>query len=144
VTGIKSLLFGGDHVLREAPFFDPIFGDDYAKDYVCGRGVLLRYLSEKTVTPWLGDRFRAGIAATAKAVWDGRDTANDQFGARWNADNDAASDKRFNTQFKKAWGHGHVDAAWKFSPPPPPKRVLNGILQAAGLDALGAAIPIHA
>jgi hypothetical protein len=142
VTGVKSVLFGDDHVLREAPFFKPIFGDDFAKDYVCGRGVLLRYLSENTVRPWLGDRFRAGIVATAKAVWDGRDPANDQFGARWNAANDAASDKQFNEQFKKAWGPGHVNATWTLpSPPEPP---CDGILQAAGLDALGAAITIQA
>jgi len=80
VTGTRSLLFdASDNVLREPPFNSSF--DDDPKDYVCGRGVLLRYLSEIAVQPYLGDQFSTGIAATAEAVWNGRDTTTDQFGS---------------------------------------------------------------
>lgn len=133
-TGIKALLFGGafsdtDHVLREAPV-ESSFGAAYDTDYVCGRGVLLRYLAEANAA----NPVTEGITATAKAVWDGREEGNNQFGARWNAQNDAA----FNEQFKDAWGYGDTDVSWEF---PQRGKALEGILQATGLDVLGAAIP---
>jgi len=135
VTGTRSLLFdASDNVLREPPF-NSAFGDD-PKDYVCGRGVLLRYLSEIAVQPYLGDQFSTGIAATAEAVWNGRDTTTDQFGADWNPANDSA----FNQQFAKAWGDGDTDVSWPYGTNE--DAPVNGILQAAGLDVLGAAIPI--
>jgi len=137
VTGTRSLLFGAaDNVLREPPF-NSSFVDD-PKDYVCGRGVLLRYLSEAAVRPYLGDQFSIGIAATAKAVWNSRDTATKQFGADWNPANDAA----FNEQFAKAWRFGDTEVSWPYGPDSGAPE--NGILQAVGLDVLGAAIPILA
>jgi hypothetical protein len=135
VAGARSLLFGAaDNVLREPPFSSS-FGDD-PKDYVCGRGVLLRYLSEAAVQPYLGNQFSTGIAATAEAVWDSRDTATKQFGADWNPANDSA----FNQQFTTAWGNGDPEVSWPYGTNEDPP--VNGILQAAGLDVLGAAIPI--
>jgi hypothetical protein len=134
VTGARSLFFfPADNVLREPPFSSS-FEDD-AKDYVCGRGVLLRYLSEDAVRPYLGSQFSIGIAATAKAVWNSCDTSK-QFGASWNPVNDAA----FNKQFAAAWGLGDTYVTWPYGPNPDPP--VNGILQAAGLDVLGAAIPL--
>jgi Glycosyl hydrolase family 76 len=135
VTGARSLLFdASDNVLREPPF-ESSFDDD-PQDYVCGRGVLLRYLSEAVVQPHLGNRFSTGIGATAEAVWNGRDPATNQFGADWNPANDSA----FNQQFTKAWGNGDTEVSWRYGTNE--DTPVNGILQAAGLDVLGAAIPI--
>lgn len=130
IGGVKGLLFGAgfqpsDYVLREAPF-DSSFVDD-PKDYVCGRGVLLRYLSELDV----GGGFRTGIEATAQALWNSRDGEN-QFGAEWNGRNDAD----FNRQFKSAWGKGDDTGTWQLAG----SAKTNGIVQAIGLDVLGAAI----
>jgi hypothetical protein len=134
--GIGALLFGpADNVLREAPF-DSAFVDD-PKDYVCGRGVLLRYLAQPETRSLVGNAFDTGIVATAQAVWSSRDTKN-QFGARWNP----AGDQGFNDRFATLWGFGDAGVAWPYGPEPGPP--VDGVLQAAGLDALGAALPILA
>jgi len=139
VTGIKSLLFGStfsptDSVVREAPFNSSFISDP--KDYVCGRGVLMRYLSETSANPFVKGQFNKRIATTAAAAWASCDTANNQFGARWNPGNDLA----FNKQFAASWGNGDIEVTWDFPPQPDPP--CNAILQATGLDVLGAAIPI--
>jgi len=138
--GVKQLLFGGmfnptDKVLREAPF-NSSFSDD-PKDYVCGRGVLLRYLSE--VKPLLGGinvNFNQNIVATAQAVWNSRDTTSNQFGANWNPENDSS----FNANFITVWGNGDKGVNWPYGTSEAPP--VSAILQAVGLDVLGAAIPI--
>jgi len=130
--GVEALLFGGaDRVLREAPFHSA-FDHAYAGDYVGGRGVLLRYMSEPVVTRALGRPLQIkGIAATADAVWASRDESN-QFASLWNADGDRA----FNFQFVKQWGSGDTNiTGWELTPAD-----FQGVLQANGLDALTAAI----
>jgi hypothetical protein len=133
--GVEQLLFGKttDKVLREAPF-NSSFSDD-PKDYVCGRGVLLRYLSE--VKPFLGGvNFDPNIVATAQAAWNSRDTTSNQFGANWNPQNDSS----FNASFIKTWGYGDAGVSWPYGTSE--AQPVSGILQAVGLDVLGAAIPI--
>jgi hypothetical protein len=132
-AGVEALLFGGaDKVLREPPF-ESSFGPSYAPDYVGGRGVLLRYVSEPIVQKVLGRPFaRAGILATAQAVWNSRDPDLDQFAPLWNADGDAA----YNQKFVGTWGTGDASiSAWDLVP-----SNYYGVLQANGLDALTAAI----
>jgi hypothetical protein len=136
VTGVGALLFDSpDNVLREAPF-KSAFEDD-PKDYVCGRGVLLRYLVQPELRAFVGSRFDTGIGATAEAVWNSRDGKN-QFGAAWNP----ANDPSFNDRFAKLWGYGDTWVTWPYDAEPGPP--VDGILQAAGLDVIGAAIPILA
>jgi len=135
VKGLGPLLLDSpDGVLREAPF-NSSFGDD-PKDYVCGRGVLVRYLVQPEVHAFVGNQFDTQIGATAEAVWNARDTDTRQFAAAWNSANDPA----FNDQFAKLWGNGDVWVTWPYDANPDPP--VNGILQAAGLDVIGAAIPI--
>jgi len=134
--GVRRLLFGGvdsvDGVLREAPFhasFDHAFG----ADYVGGRGVLLRYISEEAVTQMLGNSFYPlGFSATAAAVWNSRDAQN-QFAALWNKNND----KAFNQLFVQLWesGDDSIDE-WVLES----SQAVDGVLQAAGLDSFTAAI----
>jgi Glycosyl hydrolase family 76 len=127
--GVKSLLFcsdnkDSDHVLREPPFKASFEWD--AKDYVCGRGVLFRYLSELERDPSLYPY----VEATAKALWENRDKSNNQFHANWTRKD---KDDEFNRQFKEAWGEGDEDIVWN-------GEIFPGILQATGLDVLAAAI----
>lgn len=128
-TGVKILLWGApDQVLREAPF-NSSFVDD-PNDYVCGRGVLLRYLSEPSVQRMLQQPlFSEGIAATAQAVWNSRNPQNNQFAAGWTDGND----QEFNARFINMWGAGDVLVQW-------PETMNDGVKQAAGLDVLTAAI----
>lgn len=132
-AGVQNLLFGSaDKVLREPPF-NSSFGYDYAGDYVGGRGVLLRYASEPLVSKTLGHPLSPqGISATANAVWASRD-ARGLFGSLWNP----AGDRAFNDRFVKAWGNGEPSISGWQGP------VLDGVLQACGLDALTAAIRLE-
>ncbi|HEV8694789.1 MAG TPA: hypothetical protein VGQ93_11505, partial [Lysobacter sp.] len=132
-AGVEALLFGGtDRVLREPPF-DSSFGSNYAPDYVGGRGVLLRYVSEPVVQKVLGRPFaRDGILATAQAVWNSRDSNSNQFAPLWAAEGDAA----YNRRFVGTWGTGDANiSSWSLTPSD-----FYGVLQANGLDALTAAI----
>ncbi|HEX8397458.1 MAG TPA: hypothetical protein VF644_08530 [Pyrinomonadaceae bacterium] len=135
-VGVSIYLFGNmDKVLREAPFRCS-FGSEYGTDYVGGRGVLLRYVSEKTVQQALGNMFSSRIAATAQAVWNSRDAEN-QFDSLWNKSNDQA----FNQEFVRNWGSGDSTITdWEIDPTSP---VAQGVLQANGLDALTAAMRVN-
>jgi hypothetical protein len=130
-TGLSMLFGAKDKILREAPF-NSSFSDD-PNDYVAGRGVLLRYVSEASVrevmkSPYYPD----GIAATAQAVWASRDQSNNQFHAGWTT----GSDTGFNETFRKAWGQGDVDVVW----PESQAGMFDGVKQANGLDVLTAAL----
>ncbi|QPF83157.1 hypothetical protein IC762_26010 [Bradyrhizobium genosp. L] len=130
--GLASLLFDADGVLQEAPFTAFFTGD--GKDYVCGRGVLLRHLSSPAVERHVGPGFRGRIQATnahAVATWD----ANNQYGAAWNS----VQLDAFSAAFKRGWLFGDGALQWQFDYGP---EVMNGILQAAGLDALTAAMRV--
>lgn len=137
-AGIEVLLFGAtDRVLREAPFGSS-FNHTYAGDYVGGRGVLLRYVSENTVRKALGRWLNPeGITATAQAVWNSRDSRTNQFASLWNKAGDAAFDKNF----VQWWGSGNADIGdWHLDS----NEIVAGVLQANGLDALTAAIRLGA
>jgi hypothetical protein len=131
--GVSGLLVGADNVLREAPF-NSSFNDD-PKDYVCGRGVLFRYISEHH--DYLGTFFDDIIKATGEAVWDSGNTGgtspNYQFAADWTP----GENQPFNEAFKKIWGFGDPVTEWSLGTP---NNMINGILQAAGLDVIGSAI----
>jgi hypothetical protein len=128
VGGVEMFLFGADKVLREAPF-DSSFIDDPG-DYVGGRGVLLRYASEKAVQQARGFPFYLeAMRATAAAVWNSRDKQTKQFASLWNE----AGDRAFNQSFVAAWGSGNPNTgSWGSA--------YDGVLQANGLDALTAGI----
>jgi len=132
-SGIAGMLIDADRVLQEGPFNSFFNGD--AKDYVCGRGVLLRHLSSPAVQRHVGPRFAAAFQATnthAVATWN----ANNQYAAAWNPGQLAV----FSAIFKQNWNFGDGALEWEFAQLGP--NVINGILQAAGLDALTAAIRV--
>jgi hypothetical protein len=134
VFGVRSLLFGTtDKVLREAPFGSS-FNAAYAPDYVGGRGVLMRYISDPLVVKVNGGLVDSdGVRATADAAWNGRDqNNNNQFRSLWNAGGDVAA----NAAFVKAWGTGNPKiGGWVLK-----ESDVYGVLQANGLDVLTAAM----
>jgi hypothetical protein len=104
-------------------------------DYVCGRGVLLRCLSSAgslNALRLLKISFDERFTKTAQAAWDHRDQNSNQFTADWNPRGKA----KFVTDFEKAWGHGDGDMMWGIT-------TIDPVLQAAGLDALCAAIRVY-
>jgi hypothetical protein len=131
--GVGALLVGEDNVLREAPFNSSFIDDP--KDYVCGRGVLFRYVSEHY--DYFGTYFDDVIKATAEAVWDSGNTGGTsptyQFAADWTP----GKNQSFNEAFIKIWGDGDMVTTWQLGTP---NNMINGILQAAGLDVIGSAI----
>jgi hypothetical protein len=133
VKGLVNLVFDADKIVHEPPFQCLFTGD--GKDYVCGRGVLLRHLSSAAVRARINHDFTANVTATNSGAWASRDTTNNQYGAYWNK----LQDKTFAAAFLSAWGYGDGSVTWTYDPKYVPK-VTNGILQAAGLDALTAAI----
>jgi hypothetical protein len=52
------------------------------------------------------------------------------------------SDTKFQTQFKELWKFGHVGQIWTFPQDQDQQEPKNVVLQAVGLDVLGAAIPL--
>jgi hypothetical protein len=141
--GVRYLLFSPqDNVLREAPFhssFGPVPSSpnpNHGPDYVGGRGVLLRYASEEAVWQMQRDWIsRVGFAATASAVWNSCEPKNPphQSGSLWNKEGDPDFNKWFVTQ----WGSGDDTIThWDL----PPSQIVDGVLQAAGLDSFTAAI----
>jgi hypothetical protein len=93
--GVQTVLFDRVGVLHEAHFKSSFIDD--GKDYVCGRGVLMRHL------PGLRNfDFKQKIVATANAAWQSRDKNTTQFGAKWNPDKDA----EFAGQYKTVMGLG--------------------------------------
>lgn len=144
-SGVQNLLFftvsdtpgiNPDLVLREAPF-SPGFADN-TDAYVCGRGVLLRYLGEiRNDLPSNFD-FSAGILATAKAALASCDTTTHQFGPNWNLENTPA----FNQYFIDNWGTADSNGIWpdSISSDSGKNAKYVGVLQGIGLDVLGAAI----
>jgi hypothetical protein len=132
-TGVKMLLFAApDGVIREAPF-DCSFVDD-PQDYFCGRGVLLRYLAEFYNDLHPEFDFTAGIQATAAAVVN--TASNNVFAQNWTSE---ATDLVFNKNFTSLWtpSDPDPDSRWSFVSP---NQVELGVIQATGIDVLGAAI----
>ncbi|UTY60098.1 hypothetical protein [Massilia sp. erpn] len=142
-AGVETLLFGGTGQVLHEPPFNSSFGEQYAGDYVGGRGVLLRYASEPIVTEALGRPLRpACIVATMQAVWDSRSRHEnpawnkpDVFDSSW----DTQGAPAFNQRFVQAWGNGEPGLSqWQLG-----SNILYGVMQANGLDALTAAIRLE-
>ena len=128
-AGVQSILFDTADVLQEAPFHSS-FDAAYATDYVGGRGVLMRHLASQPVRQHFD--FKQKIVATADAAWRSCKGTN-QFTPDWNAAGKAKFAATYKSQMN--WGDGALD--WQFDP-----AAYQGVLQGAGLDALGAAIVV--
>jgi hypothetical protein len=131
--GIKAALVSDiDGIIREAPF-ECSFGTEHGRDYLAGRGILMRYLGASEVNALLGVDFSENIKATAAAIWETRDRSNNQFQAEFT---DAANDMLYIDHFRELWGIADDVLVWQ-TPYEEEKLMVS---QSIGLDALGAAI----
>ena len=136
-TGTQKLLFGTDRIVREAPF-PVLMQGDFSTDYASGRGVLLRCLALPEVKKALlkSVSFDDNLTSTAKTVCKTLGSSHAH-----QVDTNLGvhqPDTEFQDHFKQLWTypHGTKTIAWTDLDDAGP------ILQAVGLDVLGAAIPL--
>lgn len=132
--GIKTALVSDkDNIIREAPFISN-FGPEFGNDYLAGRGIMMRYLGtldDKSA----GFNFQKSIQATANAIWQTRDTSNNQFQPEFT---NPENDKLYIQQFKAQWGIADNIFRWEIEKMNEQQKF--GVCQSIGLDALGAVI----
>jgi hypothetical protein len=136
-NGIKTaLFFPADGIVREAPFLST-WGPEFGNDYLCGRGVLIRYLGCPNIQSKLKTDFSKNIQATAKAIWQTRDQANNQFKPEFTS---TGNDELYIKEFIHAWGFGDNILKWDIGKMDMKQK--DGVCQSIGLDALGAVIKL--
>ncbi|AUP79526.1 hypothetical protein [Flavivirga eckloniae] len=133
--GVENALVGEvDGIIREAPC-QCSFGPEHARDYVAGRGIMVRYLGSKEEKSKLGVNINGAIFKTLDAIWCTRDVAKNQFQPEFTS---VKHDKLYVEQFRKLWGL--ADDVYKWDIDNMPEKNKNAVCQAVGLDILGAAI----
>jgi hypothetical protein len=127
-------LFDADGVVQEAPF-DSSFGANFAKDYVGGRGVLMRHLGSDQVRRYRD--FSGKVMTTADAAWASRDAK--PYPANWNPGADGKNRPEFPGAYANAMGYGDGTLEWDFDQQ---DVTMQAVLKGAILDALGARIQV--
>jgi hypothetical protein len=136
-NGVKTaLVFVGDNIIREAPC-NSSFGPNHGNDYLAGRGIMMRYLGDDEERNLIGVDLSENIKATAQAIWETRDTSNNQFHPEFTSE---ANDKIYIEQFRNQWGLADDIRVWDLEK----MKVQNkqGVCQSVGMDMLGAAIKL--
>lgn len=135
--GIKTALISDkDHIIREAPCLSS-FGPVHGNDYLAGRGIMMRYIGASEEKALLGVDLSKNVMATADAIWQTRDTTNNQFQPEFTS---IENDKLYIEQFKKLWGLADDTHKWDIKKMKEQNK--QGVCQSIGLDALGAAIKL--
>ena len=133
--GIKTALVSEkDLIFREAPCLSS-FGPAHGRDYLAGRGIMLRYIGAKEEKELLGIDINENINATVKAIWETRDKTNNQFQPEFTS---RENDKNYISNFERLWGYADYVYKWDLNKMKEKNRF--GVCQSIGLDALGAAI----
>ena len=133
--GVKTALIADvDHIIREAPCVSS-FGPQHGRDYLAGRGIMMRYLVAKEEYELLGVDLNDAVNNTVDAIWETRDVSTNQFQPEFTSpENDAL----YVEQFRKLWGLADDVHKWDLNQMAELNK--NGVCQAVGLDVLGAAI----
>jgi len=136
-NGVKTALISKkDGIIREAPCYSS-FGPNHGNDYLAGRGIMMRYIGDYEEKALLGVDLNDNIMATIVAIWQTRDTTNNQFQPEYTS---PENDKIYIEQFRNLWGIADDIYKWNIEN----MKVQNkqGVCQSIGLDALGAAIKL--
>jgi len=134
-NGIKTALVSRkDGIIREAPC-ESSFGPVHGRDYVAGRGIVMRYLGDNEIKSLLGVDLGEDIRTTAEAIWQTRDKENNQFRPEFTS---PENDRLYIEQFRELWGLADDVLKWDLKIMEEQNRL--GVCQAVGLDALGASI----
>lgn len=133
--GVKNgLVADVDGIIREAPCLSS-FGHEHGRDYLAGRGIMMRYLGSKEIKSRLGVNLNNAVLNTVQAIWKTRDTSNNQFQPEYT---NAENDKIYVEQFRKLWGLADDVHMWDLEMMKTKNK--NAVCQAVGLDMIGAAI----
>ena len=134
-NGVKKALTGNsDNIIREAPCLSS-FGPNHGNDYLAGRGILMRYFGASEEKALLNVDFKDNILATVDAIWQTRETSNNQFQPEFTT---IENDKLYIDNFRKLWGMADDVYEWDIKKMKEQNKF--GVCQSIGLDALGAAI----
>jgi hypothetical protein len=134
-VGVKNALVANvDGIIREAPCLSS-FGPEHGRDYVAGRGIMMRYLGSAEEKVLLGVNLDNEVEQTVKAIWETRDNNNNQFQPEFTSEE---NDRLYVEQFLKLWGI--ADNVHKWNLDKMREKNKDGVCQAIGLDMIGAAI----
>lgn len=133
--GVKNALVSdADGIVREAPCLSS-FGPVHGRDYVAGRGILMRYFGETQTKSFTGINLDKALSVTAQAIWDTRDVERNQFQPEYTS---LENDKLYIKQFSEKWGL--ADEVYQWNLDTMKEKNKHGVCQAMGLDIIGAAI----
>ena len=136
-NGVKTALISNkDGIIREAPCTSS-FGPIHGRDYLAGRGIMMRYLGARDEKALLGVDLSDNIMATADAIWHTRNTANNQFQPEFTT---PENDRLYIEQFRNLWSLADDITKWELTKMK--EKNQHGVCQSIGLDALGAAIKL--
>jgi hypothetical protein len=97
---------------------------------------MMRYLGDKEISSLLGVDLGENIKATAEAIWQTRNTENNQFRPEFTS---PENDKLYIKQFRELWGIADDVLKWDLKMKEQNKW---GVCQSVGFDALGASIKL--
>ncbi|SHJ08116.1 glycoside hydrolase family 76 protein [Pseudozobellia thermophila] len=133
--GVKNALVSDvDGIIREAPCLSS-FGPEHGRDYLAGRGIMMRYLGNEEEKKLLGVDLTENIEKTVQAIWQTRDRATNQVQPEFTS---AGNDQQYAEQFKALWGLADDVHKWDISTMKEKNK--NGVCQSVGLDFLAAAL----
>ena len=133
--GVKNAMVANvDGIIREAPCL-PSFGPEHGRDYLAGRGIMMRYLGNDEERRLIGVDLTENIQKTVDAIWSTRDLTTNQFQPEFTS---LENDKLYLNQFQKLWGL--ADEVYEWDIESMKEKNKDGVCQSVGLDMLGAAI----
>ena len=133
--GVKNAMVANvDGIIREAPCL-PSFGPEHGRDYLAGRGIMMRYLGNDEERRLIGVDLTENIQKTVDAIWSTRDLTTNQFQPEFTS---LENDKLYLNQFQKLWGL--ADEVYEWDIETMKEKNKNGVCQSIGLDLIGAAI----
>ena len=133
--GVKDgLIADVDGIIREAPCLSS-FGHEHGRDYVAGRGIMMRYLGSEEEKSRLGVNLDKAVLNTVQAIWETRNLENNQFQPEYTSEK---NDKAYVDQFRNLWGLADNVHRWDLKTMLEDNR--DAVCQAVGMDMLGAAI----
>lgn len=136
-NGIKvALISNEDGIIREAPCYSS-FGPIHGRDYLAGRGIMMRYIGSEDEKKLLNVDLSDNIKKTSTAIWETRDKVNNQFQPEFTT---PENDKLYIEGFKKMWGYADDIRIWDIKTMKVQNK--NAVCQSIGLDALGAEIKL--
>lgn len=134
IHGIQKGMIGKDGVFHEPPCLSSYAAN--GKDYLGGRGILVRYMDIQGIKAFSGIDFSENVLKTVEAIWQTRDEASNQFKAEFTS---LENNLEYAKHFDDLWEFSDQGTVWNVETD---LKTKNGICQAVGLDFIAAAMKI--